>query len=258
MERWSGDRKNFRLGLLCHYLFGDGSTQFISLDVEDEGAAIVNPSLSFSTETNITRRITTSGLAFDGHHLQVVLVFNSEEEQARVAESSVAGAATGVGLLEIEIFSSQTGKWKQQRPMVRLPPELAKLYTSPLFSNGAIHWELGGYLLIHRCLWESEGRVHYCYTDVEGIHIWVLLKEQDHDCYSYYHNYVDREKFQWKLAYTIRHQTLMSQNPEIFIRLGQNNKCFSELKPYFISPCAYNEGSRPCICDCQGSLFLSI
>ena len=77
------------------------------------------------------------------------------------------------------------------------------------------------------------GRIHYCYTDYQGIHTWALMNEQDHD-YTY-----DQQKFKWSLAHTVPHQILLSQNSSIFLRLD-----FSDWKPYYISPYAYSEDSQ--------------
>lgn len=300
-----GESRNYIVGLLCHYLFSDGSAQYIFLDVDDGQLTVVNRSLSFCSEINlhicascnglllfssvrdnvvhynvfnlfakqsvalplpqITRRSIRTGLAFDGQHYQVVRVFSVKDVKGSIAESSSAGAVPAWEFLEMEIFSSETGIWRQYRPLIRLPPDLPKLSTTPLFSNGAIHWELGGYLLIYfvnnghckliklpnfcehwlwrsmtfgQCLWESEGHVHYCYSDFKGIHTWILLTEQERNYYFYYHAH-DRDKFEWKLADSILHETLISLNPDIFLRIGQRKE-FSQWKPYFVSPRAYN------------------
>ncbi|KAK1566711.1 hypothetical protein Q3G72_003230 [Acer saccharum] len=287
MDRRSKDgARSCSESLLCHYLFRDGSAQYVFLDLVDEGSAVVNQSLTFCTDTNmhsvvlpqpqITRRSIRTGLAFDGFRYQVVRIFTTEGEKGSIAEASSSSApppsaaGSGGGFLEMEILSSETGIWRQHRTLIRLPPDLPKLSTTPLFSNGAIHWELGGYLLIYnvnqghcrlielpnfsqiwslnsmtfgQCLWESEGHVHYCYSDFEGIHAWVLLNEQDLDYYSTYYHY-NRDKFQWKLAHTVSHQNLVSRNPEIFLRIRQSNIVFSRWPPFFISPSAYIENSQ--------------
>ncbi|KAJ0053777.1 hypothetical protein Pint_02467 [Pistacia integerrima] len=318
MERWSKPNwvgtRNYSENLLCHYLFSDGSAQYVFLDLVDEGSAVVNRSLSFCTTRNlhvcasangllllssvqdnqvsynlfnlfskrrevlprpqITRRSIRTGLAFDGFRYQVVRVFSVDvEEECAPESSSAAVPPTGSdGFLEMEIFSSETNIWRRYRPLIRLPPDLPKLDMSPLFANGAIYWELGGYLLVYhanhglcrvielpnypqrwswnsltfgQCLFESEGRLHYCYSDSEGIHIWVLIKEQDHDFYS---NYV------WNLVHTARHQNLISQNSDVFLRIRQRNNLFSHWEPYFLSPFAYIGNSQTMYLRLPGSI----
>jgi hypothetical protein len=87
-----------------------------------------------------------------------------------------------------------------------------------------------------RCLWESEGRVHYTYTDFDGVHSWNLLKEDEHNVYSH-QNVYDREKFRWALAYTINHEDLAEQDPDI-LSLGD------QWEPRNISPIAYVQDSE--------------
>lgn len=289
-------------GLLCHYLFGDGSAQYVFLDVNDQGcAAVVDPSLSFFSRTSghvcgscnglvlfscfnenennvvsysvfnlvtkqleavpqpqIQSRSIRTGLAFDGQHYQVVRIFSVSNLEG------VDAVINSGGLLEMEIFSSERGVWRHERPLIHLPPELPKLSTTPLFSKGAIHWELGGHLLVYsmehgdckliklpnyvsidqwssrsltfgQCLWESDGRLHFCYSDFEGIHTWLLLRdEEEKEYYSYYYD-CEVHKFKWKLAHTVMHQTLASRNPSIF-----NTKW----DPSFISPIAYIDNSE--------------
>lgn len=223
--------KHRNVGFLCHYVFGNGSAQYVFLDVGNDGAASLNPSLCFSLLTsahvcascngmillsrNLTGednllsfhvfditarrsvalpqlphttttppRIITHGLAFDGLHYHVVLVFSSRIEQQSTTSTGTDAAG---GIIEMEIFSSETGKWRHHTTMIPLPPYLPKLSTPPLYFNGSIYWELGGFLLIDnirnsysellqlpnhswtwswrsmtfgQCLWESEGRVH--------------------------------------------------------------------------------------------------
>ena len=87
-----------------------------------------------------------------------------------------------------------------------------------------------------RCLWESEGRVHYTYTDFDGIHSWNLLREDDYNVYPH-KNVFDREKFRWALAYSISHQDLAEQDPEI-LSLGD------QWEPRNTSPIAYVQDSE--------------
>lgn len=56
--------------------------------------------------------------------------------------------------LELEIFPSETGGWKRNRPFNLFSPcpwkDLFPAFTLlPLFSNNAIHWELPDHLLIY-------------------------------------------------------------------------------------------------------------
>ncbi|EEF49289.1 conserved hypothetical protein [Ricinus communis] len=290
--------RDYTVGLMCHYLFSNGSAQYVFLDLNDERSAVLNQALSFCTETSynicascnglllfssvrdnsisynvlnlfskqlvvlpqpqIARRCIRTGLALNGHHYQVVRIFSIKDVEVCIAGSSSAGAAGGSDILEMEIFSSQTGMWRQYYSMIRLPPELPTLSTNPLFSNGALHWELGGNLLIYyinhgkcmliklpnysedwswysmsygQCLWESRGHVHYCYSDFRGIHTWILIN--DHS----FSSRPDPNNFKWKLSHSILHKTLMSLNPAIFSHIRQRQSW----KPYFVSPCAYDE-----------------
>ncbi|XP_034901869.1 uncharacterized protein [Populus alba] len=251
-------------GLVCHYRFEEGSSQFVFLDIDKEtGGASINNSLSFSTSTylhfisssngllllssfgesqlnyhvfnpltrqsvalpphGITRQVIRSGLAFDGKQYQVVLVHAFKDENN--------GLVPLPDDIELEIFSSETGAWRNHQPFslslnVEVPVcEFPQLNATTLFSNGAIHWEISGRLLVYhvkddycevielpnvfedwswqstmtyrRCLWESEGRVHYTYTDFDGVHTWNLLKENEHDVYSQ-NNVYDSEKFRFR------------------------------------------------------------
>ncbi|KAK3230142.1 hypothetical protein Dsin_002023 [Dipteronia sinensis] len=195
------------------------------------------------------------GLAFDGHHYQVVLVHIPNFEYS---------AAT----LELEIFSSKTNNWRRHTPdnlsLPFHPPAdvFSDLATAPIFSNGAIHWEICGRLLVYnvqavyfalinqptewcwqsattykRCFWESDGRVHYSYTDSQGVHTWILLNEFDLAYYSKI-NIIDcKEEFPWKLADSIHYQTLKENNPDIF----KQGKMW---ETHYPSPFAYNEASQ--------------
>ncbi|XP_025013599.2 uncharacterized protein LOC8281347 [Ricinus communis] len=299
-----GESKPSRTGLVCQYQFEDGSSQFTFLHIENEnGANGVDLSLSFTAENyvqlvcscngllllssvgdpevkyhvfnpmskqlfnlpqpDITRRVIRSGLAFDGHHrYQVVLVHVVGDGKEVVIDG-----------LEMEIFSSDTGKWRRSHPdnlflpVVAVPDfEFSELKTTPLFSNGAIHWEISGYLLVYkvnseccelielpnssedwswqatliykRCLWESQGRVHYTYNDFDGIQTWVLLHEDDHDYYSD-HSIYDRKKFRWALAQSVNYQDLSLKHQEAYLHLGQR-----EWEPYDVSPLAFCEDSE--------------
>ncbi|KAI9200976.1 hypothetical protein LWI28_016009 [Acer negundo] len=138
----------------------------------------------------------------------------------------------------------------------------SELATVPIFSNGAVHWEICGRLLVYnvqadycklinlptewccqsasiykRCFWESDGQVHYSYTDCQGVHTWVLLNEFDLAYYSKLNTIDCKEEFPWKLADSLHYQTLKENNPEIF-KQGNN------WETHYLSPFAYNEASR--------------
>ncbi|KAJ9167218.1 hypothetical protein P3X46_021884 [Hevea brasiliensis] len=305
----AGESNTARNGLLCQYQFEDGSSQFVFLHIGDKSGAVdIDRSLSFCTENYvqvissckgflllasigelelkyhvfnpmsrqvftlpqpaITRRIIRCGLAIDGLHYQVVLV--------HLADIEVAFDG-----LEMEIYSSQTGKWRRFHPKNLLPIpvpdfEFPELQTPPLFSNGAIHWEISGYLLVYqveddhcdlielpnfledwswqstmtykRCLSEFQGRVHYTYTDFEGVHSWILLNEQDHDYYSLYNIY-DRKKFRWALADSVNHQDLNFKHQEIYSHRGQWH-----MEPYDASPLSFSEDSETMYLQLPGFL----
>ncbi|WCJ40288.1 hypothetical protein M5689_021217 [Euphorbia peplus] len=156
-------------------------------------------------------------------------------------ESSSASAAEAIDILEMEIFSSETRMWRRYYSVIHLPLELPIMSTNPLFWNGIIHWELGGHLLMYfmkhskfmliklpnysqdwslesltygQCLWVSQGHLHYCYSDFRGIHIWILVKVHKHNFCSLYENQ-DFVNLRWELSRSIRHDTLMTLNPEI-------------------------------------------
>eukprot|EP00258_Populus_trichocarpa_P025359 XP_024441378.1 uncharacterized protein LOC18094203 isoform X1 [Populus trichocarpa] len=245
-------------GLVCHYQFEEGSSQFVFLDIDKEtGGASINNSLNFSTSTylhfisssngllllssfgenqlnyhvfnpftkqsvtlpphGITRQVIRSGLAFDGKQYQVVLVHAFKDEE------------NGLGPLpddiELEIFSSETGAWRNHQPL-----------SLSLNVEVPVYWSWQSTMTYRRCLWESEGRVHYTYTDFDGVHTWNLLKEYEHDVYSH-NNVYDSEKFRWALVYTIDHKELAKQDPDI-LYLG------NQWEPHNISPFAYVEDSE--------------
>ncbi|KAJ8759561.1 hypothetical protein K2173_007186 [Erythroxylum novogranatense] len=223
------------------------------------------------------RRIIRSGLAFDGvnGHYQVVLVHVAETEEGS-AEACFDG-------LQFQVFSSKTGVWRSFIPSNLFLPvpvpeiEFPELRVTPLYCNGAIHWEINGYLLLYqvendhcelvelpnvfndwcwqstptyrRCFWESKGRVHYCYTDFEGVHSWVLLNEQDHNEYSYYNIY-DRQKFRWALAHSVDHEDLLP--------LKHLDQCFfqhAQWEPNHASPLSFDEDLETMYLGFQGKLI---
>lgn len=288
MEKSSRGNYIYRTRLFCHYLFGNGSAEYVLLDVDDQQhGAVVNPSLSFFSRTSahvcascngwllfscpnetdislthysvfnlVTKQdfappppqihgpSIRTGLAVDGQHYQIVRIFGVNNNRG--------------SLLELEIYSSQKGVWRLERPLINLPPDLPKLNTVPLFSNGAIHWELGGHLLVYcirhgeckliplpnhvdldkwsprcltygQCLWESEGRIHFCYSNFEGIHTWFLLKDLEVQDYCSYHY-----NLRWKHAHTILHQTLVEQ---ISPRFWHSGLSFASPVAYVVNTC---------------------
>ncbi|KAF9689702.1 hypothetical protein SADUNF_Sadunf01G0119700 [Salix dunnii] len=284
-------------GFVCHYRFQEGSSQFIFLDVDQEtGGVSINNPLSFSASSylqtiasangllllsgfgenqliyhvfnpltmrpetlpphGITGEVIRSGLAFDGKQYQVVLIHAFKDEEN--------GLGPLPGDIELEIYSSETGSWRKRQPFhlsfkVEEPvSEFTELNTSPLFSNGAIHWEINGRLLVYhvkddrcevielpdfpedtmtfrRCLWEYEGRLRYTHTDFEGVHTWNLLKKYEHDVYLH-SNVYDSEKFRWALVYTIFHKELAKQDLE--------NCPGNQREPHYIYPFAYGKDSE--------------
>ncbi|KAJ7964398.1 F-box protein [Quillaja saponaria] len=286
---------NSNVGLLCHYQYKNGRSQFVNLDLANEsGAVLVNRSLSFFTEDfvltlassngllllstfrenqrcylvfnpatkqtvsipqpGIIRHVVRAGLAFDGNQFEVVLL-RVEVQQNNAAESS--------NELELMIFSSDTNKWSRVYPIdLSLPSvpefEFQELGASPIYLDGSIHWEIGGYLLVYevfgsqcklielpnfedwsrqptmtypRCLWESRGGVYYCHTDLDGLHIWDLLKDNDHPrCPP---SLYDPHKFSWRLVHSVKH--------EIFILNEVAFGCSNDWEPLQISPLAYRD-----------------
>ncbi|KAI4366979.1 hypothetical protein MLD38_022769 [Melastoma candidum] len=291
MVRLPWSNNGVQPGLLCHYLLQNGSSQCVMLDIVNHhgfggNEVFVNQLYSFCTNVNIhicarcdhvlllatfagnsvgyhlydvlerncvplpppevTKHSIRTGLAFDGQHSLVVRVFGVETKE--VVE------------VEVEVFSSGTGAWSRCWPGIHLPRgwDLPKLGSAPLYLDGAIHWEMGGYLLSYhvddgrcqlielpdyspndwschtmtfgQCLWESKGILHYCSSNLEGIHIWALPNDPP-------------ASSPWKSVRSIQHVMLVSSNPEIFfgIERQQNmlNHCFS-LQPCHISPFGYS------------------
>lgn len=228
---------------------------------------VFNP---FTNETftlpqpSFAQRIERIGLAVSDkdHHFQVVLVHIS------------AGSA-----LEFGIFSSEIWEWKTHKPMNHfLPLPVKQLFPKPtippLFSTGSIHWEVLQHLLVYnvetrhcqliklpnvsendhrrkpstsifqRCLWESEGRVHYCYADTDGVHSWKLLNPEEADYYIQHHK-IDAEKYSWALSDSLSHQTFLG------IFQGQSRNW----KPQNLAPLAYNEASQTMFLQLPGSVI---
>ncbi|KAK7360350.1 hypothetical protein VNO77_02337 [Canavalia gladiata] len=290
------------VGLVCHYQFDNGSSQFMLMNIDNESGASLDPSLSFFTDNFlqtlascnglillsgysgdqscyhvfnpltkhsimipqvcIRGRVIRVGLAFDGCQFEVVLV------------EAVSSNSNG---LEFHVFSSDSRKWRSHHPInITVPSlpefEFQELGTPPLYSNGAIHWEIGGYLLVYkvqgshcelfelpncfedwswqstmtyrRCLCESQGRVYYCYTDLDGFHIWDLLNEHDH--LGFFYSY-DSKRFRWRLVQSVKH--------EIFVSKHQNfcgNLC--DWEPYNITPIAYSEQAQTIYLQLPGTV----
>ncbi|CAL0301398.1 unnamed protein product [Lupinus luteus] len=291
-------------GLVCHYQFENGSSQFIALDVHNGSAASLNNSLSFFTENILQTLASSNGLILlhgYNENQPCYFVFNPlTKHSIIIPQPCINGLVIRVGLafdgsqyelvlieanpiksngLELHIFNSDTSKWRMHDPnnltLPSLPEfEFRELGTPPLHSNGAIHWEIGGYLLVYqvqgshcelyelpnsfedwswqstmtyrRCFCESGGRVYYCYTDFDGFHIWDFLKKHEYDHFGLYASY-DSKKFRWRLVHSLMH--------EVFITKYQNsytNNC--DLEPYKIAPIAYNEQAQTIYLQLPGTV----
>ncbi|KAK7333041.1 hypothetical protein VNO80_29801 [Phaseolus coccineus] len=292
------------VGLVCHYEFENGSSQFVFMDVESGNRASLNHWLCFSTEnfvqalafcnglillsgfsenqfcyhvfnpltkhnftipqTRIQDNITRVGLAFDGCQFEIVLI--------------EIGSSPSYGL-KLHVFSSDTGKWRSQNPINITAPSLPEYEleelgtgTPPLYSNGSIHWEIGGHLLVYqvqgghcelyelpnysrdwsweprltcrRRLCESGGRIYYCYSDFDGFHIWKLLNEHEHGSFLYYWDY---KTFPWRLVHSVE--------PEVFMSKLQNF-CYNfyDWDPFKIAPIAFSEQAQIIYLQLPGSV----
>ncbi|KAJ4701087.1 putative F-box family protein [Melia azedarach] len=213
------------MGLVCCCQLDKKSSQFCFLRIGNRDGISINHQLSFSTHDHVRFVSSCNGLLLliSGKKKRFIYhVFNPlTRENFSLPQACVTGTVLRSGLavdehqnyqvvllhgsagLELDVFSSETGKWKRQKPInlfLPLPVKdmFPKLTAPPLFSNGAIHWEILGHLLIYnvhnyhcklielpcvndKCswkskmnfrgsLWESEGRVHYSYTDTDGVH----------------------------------------------------------------------------------------
>jgi len=291
------------VGLVCHYQFENGSSQFVFMDVESGKRASLNHWLCFSTEnfvqtlalsnglillsgfsedqfcyhvfnpltklnlpipqTRIQENVTRVGLAFDGCQFEVVLV---------------EAASSQSNQLKVHVFSSATGKWRSHHPInITVPSlpesEFQELGTAPLYSNGSIHWEIGGHLLVYevqgshcelyelpnyskdgswqptltfrRRLCESGGRIYYCYTDFDGFHIWKLLNEHEHEGFLYYWDY---KTFPWSLVHSVE--------PEVFMSKLENfcGIFFYDWDPFKIAPVGFSEQSKIIYLQLPGSV----
>ncbi|TKY47348.1 hypothetical protein E2542_SST29408 [Spatholobus suberectus] len=291
------------VGLVCHYLFeNDGSSQFVFMDVKSESGASLDHSLSFCTENFVQTLAFCNGLillsGFSGDQ-PCYHVFNPlTKHNVMVPQTSIHGGVVRVGLafdgckfevvlvdagssksngLELHVFSSDTGKWRSHHPTnITLPSlpefEFQELVTPPLYSNGAIHWEIGGYLLVYlvqsghcelyqlpnnfedwswqstltyrRCLCESGGSVYYCYTDFDGFHIWNLLNEHEH---LGFFSRCDYKMFPWRLTHSVMHEVFMSK---------YLNFCgsFCGWEPNKIAPIAYGEQAQTIYLQLPGTV----
>ncbi|KAK2440455.1 hypothetical protein P8452_19552 [Trifolium repens] len=286
------------LDLSCHYQFENGSSQFLflAIDQNEKGGTFLNHSLSFSVENFVQTLASCNGLILlSGYSIDqsCYYVFNSLTKQSTmIPQPCIQGHVISVGLasndnsnnqfkvvlieansyklinrLEFHILSSDdTNKWNKVSHSINLTfpslPELEfkELLIHPLYSNGSIHWEIGGYLLVYdvgknnfelielpnffedwswqstmtyrRCLCESRGSVYYCYTDFDGFHIWGLLKEN--------HNlgpFNDSKKFRWKLVRSVMHEVFVSKH-QFFL------DTLFKWEPYKIAPIAYSEKAQ--------------
>ncbi|KAL4330772.1 hypothetical protein AHAS_Ahas13G0433500 [Arachis hypogaea] len=162
------------VGLVCHYQFENGSSQFLFLD-DAENGAVLNHSLSFFTENFVQSLASSNGLILlSGYSVDqpCYYVFNSHTKNSHmIPQASTLGRIIRIGLaydgsqfevviveagsssesngLELHIFSSGTGSWSRKHltdlTLPSLPEfEFQELGTPPLYSNGAIHWEIAG------------------------------------------------------------------------------------------------------------------
>ena len=281
------------VGIVGHYKFENGSSQFAFMKVENERGVSLDHSLSFSTENFVqtlafcNSLILMSGFSGDKSCYHVLNPFT--KHNVMIPQTSIQGGVVRVGLaydgdqfevvlveagssnsngLKLHVFSSDTGQWRCHYPTnitsaPSLPEhEFQELGTPPLYANGAIHWEIDGYLLVYqvqgsqcalyelpnyfegwswqstlpyrRCLCESGGKVYYCYSDFDGFHIWNLLNEQDH---LEFFNYYDYKRFPWKLVHSVMHEVLMPKNQNFF-------GSFFDWEPYKVAPIAYIEEAQ--------------
>ncbi|KAF2297244.1 hypothetical protein GH714_019938 [Hevea brasiliensis] len=251
----AGESNTARNGLLCQYQFEDGSSQFIFLHIGDKSGAVdIDRSLSFCTENYVQVISSCKGFLLLASIGELELKYHVFNPMSRQVFTLPQPAIT--------------------RRIIRF--RVSELQTPPLFSNGAIHWEISGYLLVYqveddlcdlielpnfledwswqstmtykRCLSEFQGRVHYTYTDFDGVHSWILLNEQDHDYYSLYNIY-DRKKFRWALADSVNHQDLNFKHQEIYSHRGQWH-----MEPYDASPLSFSEDSETMYLQLPGFL----
>ncbi|KAG4923476.1 hypothetical protein AAZX31_18G045100 [Glycine max] len=169
------------VGIVCHYQFENGSSQFAFMDVESERGASLDHSLSFSTENFVQTLAFCNGLillsGFSGDQ-SCYHVFNPlTKHNVMIPQTSTQGGVVRVGLaydgdqfevvlveagssnsngLKLHVFSSDTGQWRCHYPTnITSAPSLQELEfqelgTPPLYANSAIHWEICGYLLVYQ------------------------------------------------------------------------------------------------------------
>ncbi|MED6146260.1 hypothetical protein PIB30_032887 [Stylosanthes scabra] len=292
------------IGLVCHYQFENGSSQFLFLDDADKGI-VLNSSLCFSTENFVQSLASSNGLillsgysadqpcyyVFNpltknshmipqastlGRIIRIGLAYDGSQFEIVIVEAGSSPESNGLGL---HIFYSGTGCWSSQNltnlTLPSLPEfEFQELATPPLYSNGAMHWEIAGHLLVYqvkgshcevyelpnffddwswqstmtyrRTLCESGGRVYYCYTDFDGFHVWDLLKEDDN--LGTYSACYDSKRFRWRLVQSIKH--------EVFISKYQNfYGIFIDWEPYKVVPIAYSEEAQSIYLQIPGTVF---
>ncbi|KAJ1379294.1 hypothetical protein SESBI_47019 [Sesbania bispinosa] len=293
-------------GLFCHYQFENGSSQFVFLDVKNENGAILDHSLSFFTENFVQTLASCNGLillsGYSGDQSCYYVINPLTKHSIMIPEACIQGHVVRVGLafdgykfevvlveagssnsksngLELHIFSSDNEKWRQHHPINLTIPslpefEFQELGTPPLYSNGAIHWEIGGYLLVYRVqdshcelyelpnyfddwswqstmtyrrgLSESGGSVYYCYTDFDGFHVWGLLKEHD-DHLGFFCPSYDSKKFRWRLVNSVMHEVFISKHQHFY-------GTFCDWEPYKITPIAYSEQAQTIYLQLPGTV----
>ena len=292
------------LGLVCHYQFENGSSQFLFLDAENGSGAVLDHSLSFSTESFVQTLASSNGSillsGYSGDQPCYYVLNPLTKHSLMIPQASILGRVVRVGLaydgcqfevviveagssrsngLELHIFSSGTGQWRRQPPINLTVPslpefEFQELGTPPLYANGAIHWEIGGYVLVYqvqgshcelyelpnffddwswqstmtyrRRLCESGGRVYYCYTDFDGFHIWDLLKENDH--LGLFYACYDSKRFRWRLVHSVMHEVFFSKYHNFY-------GSFCDWEPYKIAPIAYSEQAQAIYLQLPGTVI---
>lgn len=97
------------------------------------------------------------------------------------------------------------------------------------------------YITFGQCLWNQKA-VSITVTRItrESIHglLWIT---------NYYN--LNGVRFKWKLAHTVPHHIIPSQNSRLFLNLDQTTQTggrrhFPGWKPYYVSPSAYSEDSH--------------
>ncbi|KAL5076947.1 hypothetical protein RYX36_015931 [Vicia faba] len=290
--------------LFCHYQFENGSSQFLCLDVDhnEKNGTFLNQYISFAVESFVQTVASCNGLILLSGYVTdqpcYYVVNPLIKESVTIPQPCIQEHVIRVGLasddynqfkivlveekscsqlmngLEVHVFSSDTSEWIKVNHSVdlTLPPlpefEFKELSTQPLYSNGSIHWEIGGKLLVYhveenkcelielpdfskdwpwqstmmyrRSLSESSGCVYYCYTDLDGFHIWELL-EENYDLGPF----CDSENFRWKLVHTVMHETLASRRDKF-------GDTLFEWEP--LTPIAYSEQAKTIYLQIPGAV----